>query len=225
VKVHIVSATRCAPHQFQGETALGRSLVRVAHDPRLDVRVATSNHRGLPLVYNEILDQLPLDGIVVFMHDDIWVDDCFMLQRITEGLEHFDVIGIAGNRRRIPHQPAWHFTNMKFERDLPEYLSGTVAMGPDACGPVSYYGAAPARCQLLDGMFLAAKTRTLKEREVRFDPIFDFHFYDLDFCRTAAQQGLQLGTWPISLTHQGDGIFGTPEWRSNHQAYMMKWGD
>jgi GT2 family glycosyltransferase len=65
----------------------------------------------------------------------------------------------------------------------------------------------------------------LQEHNVRFDPRFDFHFYDLDFCRTARQKGLRLGTWPICVTHQGKGAFGTPEWRRNHQAYLTKWGD
>ena len=223
--VYIVSATRRSPGEFQSSTALGKSLLRVAHDGRMQVRVATSNTRGLPVVYNELLDQLPDDCVVVFMHDDVWIDDYFMIQRVFDGLEKYDVIGLAGNRRRIPGQPAWHFANMQFEWDQPQHLSGSIAHGDDPGGEVQFYGKVPAACELLDGVFLAANKKTLTKKNVRFDPLFDFHFYDLDFCRTARQKGLRLGTWPICVTHKGKSIFGTSEWRRNHAAYVAKWGN
>src|SRR5580693_9125530 len=129
--VYIVSATRRSQSEFQSHTALGKSLVRVAHDPRLVVRCATSNSRGLPLVYNEIMDAIPDQSVIVFVHDDVWIDDYFMIQRVIEGLEQFDIIGLAGNRHRIPGQPAWHFANMQFAWDEPQYLSGLIAHGAD----------------------------------------------------------------------------------------------
>jgi GT2 family glycosyltransferase len=224
VKVQIVSATRSSPSDFQSRTALGRSLERLAHDRRMTVLIATSNSRGLPLVYNEMLDKASDDSVVVFMHDDVWIDDYYLIQRVLEGLEQFDVIGIAGNRRRVAHQPAWFTLNMEFQWDAPENLSGLISHGPQPGGSVEYYGSAPAACELLDGVFLAAKKGTLVKHDVRFDPRFDFHFYDMDFCRTARQSGLRLGTWPICLTHQGEGLFGGPEWRRNHQTYLTKWG-
>ena len=39
--------------------------------------------------------------------DDVWIDDIFFSQRISEGLQTFDAIGVAGNRRRVRNQPAW----------------------------------------------------------------------------------------------------------------------
>jgi GT2 family glycosyltransferase len=224
VNFQIVSATRSPPSDFQSLTALGMSLERLAHDARMTVRVATSNSRGLPDVYNEMLDGAADDAVVVFMHDDIWIDDYYLIQRVLEGLEHFDVIGIVGNRRRVAHQPAWHYIDMEFQWDAPENLSGLISHGPLPGGKVQYYGTAPAACELLDGVFLAATKNTLARHNVRFDPIFDFHFYDMDFCRTARQNGLRLGTWPICMTHQGAGIFGTPEWRRSYQTYLTKWG-
>ena len=224
MNVQIVSATRRPQSDFSSQTALGRSLDRLAHDGRLKVLIATSNSRGLPLVYNEMLDQASDNSVLVFMHDDLWIDDYYMIQRVLEGLEQFDIIGLAGNRRRAAHQPAWHYVNMQFQWDDPENLSGVISHGPHPGGKVQYYGSAPAACELLDGVFLAAKKSTLMEHNVRFDPRFDFHFYDMDFCRTARQNGLRLGTWPICMTHQGAGVFGTPEWRRNHETYIAKWG-
>ena len=55
------------------------------------------------------------------------------------------------------------------------------------------------------------------------DRKFDFHFYDLDFCRTARQVGLSIGTWPIEMTHQSRGAFGSPGWRDGLERYRGKW--
>jgi GT2 family glycosyltransferase len=91
-------------------------------------------------------------------------------------------------------------------------------------GPISFFGPVPAACELLDGVFIAAKKEALREKQVAFDTRFDFHFYDLDFCRTARQSGLRLGTWPICLTHQSAGT-ATPEWLQAYQVYVEKWGE
>ena len=91
-------------------------------------------------------------------------------------------------------------------------------------GPVSFFGPVPAECELVDGLFIAARKEALREKGVRFDPQFDFHFYDLDFCRTVRAQGLRLGTWPIALTHQSTGALGSEAWRVKYEDYLEKWG-
>ena len=102
-------------------------------------------------------------------------------------------------------------------------LSGSIAHGKQPFGPISFFGAVPADCELLDGVFLAAKKRALTVNGVLFDPRFDFHFYDMDFCRSARQRGLRLGTWPICLTHQSGGAFGTEKWVEKYRVYIEKW--
>ncbi len=55
---------------------------------------------------------------------------------------------------------------------------------------------------MLDGLFLAVSMQTLiSAKDLRFDEQFDFHFYDLDFCRSAGKKEVSMGTWPISVTH------------------------
>jgi hypothetical protein len=76
----------------------------------------------------------------------------------------------------------------------------------------------------LDGVFLAARKSTLMEKNCLFDPRFDFNFYDMDFCRTARQKGLTLGTWPICLTHQSAGQFDSARWHKSLRLYLDKWG-
>jgi len=206
--IEIVSATRRPEKEFWEESALGHSLRRLSHGDRLIAHVAYSNSRGLPEVFNARINAADKSDVLVFMHDDLWIDDYFFGDRIIEGCKAFDIIGLAGNRRRVEGQPAWAFTDVKFNWDEKSNLSGIVAHGPTPYGGVASFGTVPAECELLDGVFFAARKSTLTDNDVLFDPLFDFHFYDMDFCRTARAKGLRLGTWPICMTHQSLGAFG-----------------
>ena len=221
--IEIVSATRLGESDFWERSPLGLSLRRLAHDVRLIPRVAFANTRGLPEIFNARILSPDLADILVFVHDDVWIDDYFLGDRVTAGCAAFDVIGVAGNRRRVTNQPAWAFVDSKFTWDEKRYLSGSVAHGTHPFGNVSFFGPVPAECALLDGVFLAARKGSLALKGVLFDPLFDFHFYDMDFCRSAGAKGLRLGTWPVCLTHQSGGAFGTPKWNEKYSLYLKKW--
>jgi GT2 family glycosyltransferase len=223
--IEIVSATRRAEKNFWEESALGQSLRRLALDTRLIPHVAYSNSRGLPEIFNARIAAADRSDILVFIHDDVWIDDYFFADRVIEGCKAYDVIGLAGNKRRVPGQPAWAFVDSQFTWDDKSNLSGAVAHGPTPFGGISFFGAVPAPCELLDGVFFAAGKAALRERGVQFDPRFDFHFYDMDFCRSARGKGLRLGTWPVCITHQSGGAFGTPAWIAKYRLYLQKWGD
>lgn len=223
--IEFISATRLAERDFWNASALGHSLRRLVHDNRLSVHVAFSNRAGLSALYNSRISPLNKSEILVFVHDDVWIDDYFVADRVIAGLQAFDVIGVAGSRRRAPGQRAWHYISAPGDVADPADRSGAVAHGRNPFGNIASYGPVPAECELLDGVFLAVKLQTLLDRSVRFDPIFDFHFYDLDFCRSARQAGLRLGTWPICLTHQSGGSFDSPEWKAAYERYLQKWGD
>ncbi|HEX5337280.1 MAG TPA: glycosyltransferase [Gallionella sp.] len=222
--IEIISATKLAETDFWSKSALGLSLKRHAErDARLSFNIAFENARGLSEIFNGGIEQADDDAILVFMHDDVWIDEENFADTVIAGLERFDVIGVAGNRRRVPNQPAWAFIDQQFTWDDKANLSGRVAHGKTACGPVSDFGAVPAECELLDGVFLSARKSRLKQRGVMFDAQFDFHFYDMDFCRSARQAGLRLGTWPVKLTHQSGGAFGSPQWKAMYGRYLRKW--
>ena len=222
--IEIVSATRRSEKSFWEESALGQSLRRLSHDSRLVARVAYSNSRGLPDIFNARITAADNNEFLVFVHDDVWLDDYFFADRVIEGCKAYDVIGLAGNRRRVQGQPAWAFKDAQFTWDEKSNLSGVIAHGATPFGGLSFFGTVPAECELLDGVFFAARKSILAEHEVLFDPRFDFHFYDLDFCRLAREKGLRLGTWPICVTHQSGGAFGTPGWTAKYRLYMQKWG-
>jgi GT2 family glycosyltransferase len=152
------------------------------------------------------------------------VDDYWLSQRLDDGLRAFDVLGVAGNVRITPRQSSWAFTaNGRWDKR--RNLSGAVCHFDDSNEVVSFYGASNRKCRLLDGILLAAKASVLIDHDLRFDEQFAFHFYDLDFCRTAHGRGLTLGTWPIALTHASGGAFGSPGWERALKLYRRKWPD
>jgi len=185
--------------------------------------ISFDNAHALPEIYNARIGASLADALV-FIHDDVWIEDFYFTDRVLEGLQHFDVIGVAGNSRRQPQQSAWAYPPGSNALDLP-HLRGAIAHGEGPLGKVGFFGPIAGPCELLDGVFLAARRQALVDHGVCFDTRFAFHFYDLDFCRSARSKGLRLGTWPVSMTHRSTGRPFTPEWQQARDAYFAKWGD
>jgi hypothetical protein len=223
--IEIVSATRHNEQFFWNHSPLGISLRRLSFDMRLEPFITFENQIGIGEIYNHRINSITSHDVLVFIHDDVWIDDFFLADHILQGLEQYNIIGVAGNRRRVPYQPSWIFLDDKFTWDEKKNLSGAVAHGPAPFGQVTFYGKVPATCELLDGVLLAARKSKLKAADVTFDPVFKFHFYDLDFCRTARHSELRLGTWNIAVTHTSEGSFGSEEWKNMYANYLRKWGD
>jgi GT2 family glycosyltransferase len=223
--LEIISATRLSPTDFWAKSALGLSLGKLLNQRRkLRAKVSFSNRKGLPDIYNARIVARDAADAAVFMHDDVWIEDSDFVERVHEGLARFDVIGVAGCRRRRHGQPAWAFDDFGMLTHVPnEDLSGAISHGPSSPGVPVIFGDWPQECELLDGVFLAANVVKLREQGVMFDPRFKFHFYDMDFCRSARQQGLTMGTWPVHLTHQSGGAFGSPAWAEHYRHYLAKW--
>ena len=222
----LVCATRLSEAAFYRESLLGRCLPCLGGCGPIGLRLAHGNTRALAHVYNEAIEKAQADDVLVFLHDDVQVDDWMLAQRLLEALGHFDVVGVAGNRRFQHRQWTWYL--QPDQSGAPGawdhgHLSGAIAHGTPR-GKITVYGPAPQPVRLLDGVFLAVRAGPLRQTGVRFDPRFAFHFYDLDFCLQAHQAGLRLGTWPIALTHASGGE--SVQFRSWAQAralFAQKW--
>lgn len=224
--IRLVCGTRQPEAQFVERSALARSLKLYDFEPVQQLLLFDNNTTGLSTIYNRAIEHARDNpAVLVFIHDDISLCDFFWAQRVHEALERFDIVGLAGNTRRMPRQPSWAFTpELKWDRS--EFLSGTVGHGHDfPCSMISHFGPAGQACKLLDGLFLAADSERLIESGLRFDEQFKFHFYDLDFCRQAELKGLSMGTWPISAVHESGGAYGTPAWREAYERYLRKYGE
>ncbi|MBE7158341.1 MAG: hypothetical protein INR62_07890 [Rhodospirillales bacterium] len=223
--LHIVAATRDTHSHFQAFAPLAKSTKELGSRGGARLYVAVGSTSPLPDVFNGVLAQVPAEDTILFTHDDVWIEDWFLSERLTEALSMFDVVGVAGNRRRIPRQPSWAFPEKIGEWDDGNNLSGAVAHGDDRYSPITNVGPTPQQVKLIDGVFIAARVQTLRSEGITFDPQFRFHFYDLDFCRNCERAGLKIGTWPIAITHRSLGNFGSPEWHEAYRLYLTKWGE
>ena len=225
--LRVVSATRLTEKKFWKYSALGRSLKPWLTSSMLSIDIRFENKEGLPVVYNRQLRDMQAPEVLVFIHDDVWLDDPEWIAKIVVALERFDIVGVCGATAILPKQPssiheivqndnAWHMGGGQ--------LAGAIGHGQLRKGTVTVYGPPIASCQLLDGVFLAMRGTAVLQSDVWFDEQFDFHFYDMDFCRNAKRAGLQLGTWPIALTHQSKGeSFHSPDWQAGYERYLTKW--
>jgi len=222
--IRIVCATRESADGFVKNTALGRSL-QLYRWPFIELRLFPNNSAGLSAVYNTVLrESVGRPAILLFIHDDIHLLDFFWPERLVAGLNSFDIIGLAGNKRRLPRQPGWMFVDETLTRDAPENLSGVVCHGKGwPADGIDYYGTPGVQVKIMDGLLLAAHSETLLSQRMCFDERFDFHFYDMDFCRLAERRKLRLGTWPIQVMHESGGSFATPDWQLGYEKYLAKW--
>lgn len=226
MKFRLICATRETREQFTAKTALGRSL-QLFPFPFIELRLFPENSTGLPKLYNIALKEAESDpAILIFIHDDVQLLDVFWPTHIVQGLDVFDVVGVVGNKRRLPAQPSWCFKDTQWNLDEHDvYLSGIVAHGSSwPATNVSFYGPTFERVKLLDGLLIACRSETLIANKLFFDEDFDFHFYDMDFCRQAEVLNLRLGTWSISTLHASEGQLNQASWRSAYAKYLDKWG-
>lgn len=217
----LVAATRLEESAFWADSLLGRSLARPAH-ASYGRCLGYANSRALAHTYNHGLEQADDDALVVFCHDDLWLGELSLVPPLTEALEHFDLVGVAGNRRRLHGQQWWLHRADGSGWDHP-HLVGALRHGRPEAAQLQTYGPSPAPAVLLDGVFLAGRAGVLRRAGLRFDPDFPFHLYDLDLCRSAEQAGLRLGVWPLDLIHASGGEAFTPSWKACLVLYRRKW--
>ncbi len=221
--VTIVAATRRNQADFAQSTALGRSLQTYAPFG-VKALVAFENKRGLGACYNEAIATIDNEEeIIVFVHDDVTIADFYWVDKLMLGLSKFDVIGLAGNKRRVPRQPAWAFTDDKFTWDDRSNLSGIVGHGEGFPCALDVYGDVFQPLKLLDGVLLATRKKTFTKSGVRFDERFKFHFYDMDICRQFEEKNISMAAAPVGVIHRSNGAFGGPEWRAGYETYLEKW--
>ena len=226
MKIRVVCATRESAELFPSRTALGRSLNMYSPYGFVELKLFPNNSAGLPGLYNIAIREAAADpSVLVFAHDDIHICDYFWPKHLLDGLSSFDAVGVAGNKRRVPNQAGWPFVDQRLTPDEVANVSGIVGHGtrfpPEK---LYFYGPPGQEVKLLDGVLLAARSDTLLSREILFDERFDFHFYDMDFCRQLEVQGLRMGTCLVSVIHQKtEGAYGSPDWTAAYRKYLDKW--
>ena len=217
----LVSATRRDSDQFHANTLLGRSLKQQQHQ-HWQCMITTNNAAPLATVYNDAIHRSDPQSLIVFCHDDVWLGEVDLIPILQTALNHYDVVGVAGNRRCQPGQIAW-WIDPKTNKTDRDHLVGELDHGTPEQKTNTCFGPTPASASVLDGVFLATRVATLIDSELSFDSQFPFHFYDLDFCLSCRAAGLSLGVWPLPILHASGGEAGSDTWKSNSLPFFRKW--
>ncbi len=199
------------------QTLLHRSLQRLNVE---DVHFYENNSLGLPLCYNRSIDQyVGDDRILVLVHSDVTIADVYFQEKLSEASKRFNLIGLVGTAQFNVLAHAKHYGWRLWP---PQYLSGAIEHVL-ANGTTDWFhlGPTPRRCVVMDGVLLAMDMKTIGT--ARFDPRFDFHLYDLDFCLTAHHAGLTLGTTNLYVQHASMGESRTDGYRAAFEKFREKW--
>lgn len=170
------------------------------------------NKEGLPKIYNKFLTEENKDYKIIFVHDDVLIEDLFFEEKLTRAFEKYDIVGLAGAKKCKINSPmvAWH---LMCER---EDMVGEVAHSKEKEYWTTCFGPTDTRALILDGLFIAVNVQRLLDTNTKFDENFAFHHYDISFCLKANQNKLKMGVYPIKVTHFGLGdSMRTPEWEAS----------
>ena len=210
--VRLVCATPHTQEAFK-RCLLGVSLGRL--DNQILCDVVYNNRAGLGEVYNRFITDEHKHEILVFLHDDIFIDDYWIDVRLNDAIKDYDVIGLTGVSYRTPVQ-GWD--------GVSPWDCGTIIQGrPETGKPWRSRDRAPHKVFALDGQCIAINTQRVMDAGIRWDEQFTFDFYDIDFCHQCVEKGLSVGVWPLALTHAGLGKPGLPRWVSLLEAFKRKW--
>lgn len=222
--VMVVSATAKDSHEqtlmYESSIALYPHKTRkngIIYD--IDFKMFLSNSTGLSTLYNSFLIEENRDKIIVFVHDDVLIEDLFFLSKLKDAHNHYDVVGIAGCVSPVIKSPAyWHL--MAPRQNLRGYCAHMIKNSEQI--NMTSFGNSFTSVDLIDGVFMSVKVSSLLDSKVKFDEDFDFHFYDLAFSRRVVKSGLKLGVYPFNIRHASGGG-GNQRWKDLEPLFINKY--
>lgn len=212
---HFIIATAKSGDEFREKSQMALFIDKMIAIKKIQYTVIFDNKDGLPKVYNQFISEKYKNQKLIFVHDDVIIDDLFWEEKLDIAFEKFDIVGLAGSKKcDLTKTPAWHLMSNK-----QDYV-GEVAHSHNKVSWTTCFGPTNSRSLLLDGLFLAVNTKKLLETQTFFDERFDFHHYDITFCLRANQNKLKMGVAPIKVTHFGLGdSMNTTEWFQSAELF------
>lgn len=206
----------------------------------VEVDIVASNKEGLSKVYNRYLHEDYKDYYVLFIHDDVEIQDTHFVEKLINSHKLYDVVGVAGATniflpidKKTP--TAWHLLSRQhkdvfdskgtlIKKETDKKQSGYVIHQHQGKTFATNFGVAPQECKLLDGLFMSFNIEKCLEHNFTFDEDFQFHHYDLSACIKATQCNLKMGTAPITVLHKGIGdSMQSSEWVQSHVKFVDKY--
>lgn len=195
-----------------------------------EVRVIyhTGNVTALPEIYNRYInyETMRKHDIVLFVHDDLYIDDYKLRGKLYNSIQQYDIVGIAGATKLSIKAPTlWHIMSPPDARR--GFVHHPVEIREDVwANKCSSYGYTPDRVIVIDGLFMAVNLRSVLKTEWIFNEQFDFHHYDLASCLDAHKLGLKIGVTPIHTIHSSPGLKNINDipFQSSQQKFLDIYG-
>lgn len=179
-------------------------------------KVLYENKEPLTKIYNSFIIKENIDKKIIFVHDDVLIEDLFLIEKLDIAFEKYDIVGLAGTKKCNLNAEisAWHLMSDRMDH------VGEVAHYNDKKVWTTVFGVSESRALVLDGLFLAVNVEKLINTNTFFDEHFTFHHYDISFCLNANKNKLKMGVTPIRVVHFGLGdSMNTPEWQNSAEIF------
>lgn len=177
--------------------------------------------KGLGQFYNECIKNYSHKDTIIFVHDDVEIITTDIINQLSNAFKKYDVVGVAGCvNPKIIEKNLWHW--MAQTKDNLRGIAGHPVDSESFY--VTSFGPTPSRVAIIDGVFMALKTKKILETQTKFDEQFMFHHYDIDFSLTCNKNKVKIGVWPILINHQSPGL---REFDNRYEAsnanFIKKW--
>lgn len=209
------------------DTQLYESLAVPQLKDDVSLVMIANNKTGLSEVYNRYLtpENLIKHDIVLYVHDDVYIDDLKLKGKLYTAILalEYDIIGLAGAKELTIKEPClWHLMSKK------QHWSGAVSH-PISNGNksmVTSFGPWPARCLMIDGLFMAVNLQRALEVNWKFNTNYTFHHYDISSCIDANNKKMKIGTYPIYVSHSSPGLsdLNDPVFTTSQQKFLEQYG-
>ena len=202
-----------------------QSFKEVADFTGARLEMVWENKEGLSKVYNRKILEYQNSGVeyLVFVHDDVFIDDLKVCAKIKLAHQRFgfELIGVAGGVNPCFEANAeWHRLCLGTERRgaICHMAKGMILL------PTTF-GFTPSPVTILDGVFMAVHLPSILKKGWRFNENYEFHHYDLSSCLDAAAKGMLLGVFPIHLQHASGGLssYDDPSWVKSNAKFLAEY--
>lgn len=194
-------------------------LSKFAHPKTEFLIYENDNQYSLSEIYNKGLSESKND-IIVFMHDDLFIETSSITKKILKLFENnpeFGIIGLAGTDELVSGM--WWQKKEKMFGQVKHQHEGKIWKNTYSEG----FGDNLKEVVCVDGLFFAVHKQRILEG---FDEDFKgFHFYDIPFCVSNFLKGVKIGvTTKIMVIHKSIGIV-DKKWEKNKLFFEAKYGE
>jgi len=187
-------------------TLIRRSYLDL-HNNNIKFYYDENNKEGLSTMYNKFLVGKGFDhDIVIFAHDDVYIDDRKIVEKLYRAHDEYAIVGIAGGLNPRIQKPAlWHlmcggFGSGNLRGAVGHFLPNSSKLTVTGFGPTA------SRVAILDGVFISVDLKQTRKMNWLFNENYKFHHYDIASSLDANKLELKLGVAPIWCVHKSPGL-------------------